>query len=99
MRKPRHATRIALAALLALPLAIGACAKKPEPTPVPVLSGAELACVTRAAEASGLDASTITVAPTASTKTGDTIYTVTAGGVDYTCVVAPDMTVSQFAAQ
>ena len=49
----------ALAALLALPLAISACAKPPAPPPAPVLSAAEQACVARAAATSGLNPATI----------------------------------------
>ncbi len=85
--------------MLVLPMAFAACAKKPEPVMVPALSAPEQACVDRAAATTGADPTAISVTPTASTKTGDTIYTVTANGVAYNCVVGPDMTVSVFGAQ
>ena len=43
-----------------------------------------------------VDATTVTVTPTALTKVGDTIYTVVADGVGYTCVASPDGTVTSF---
>jgi len=84
-------------AMAALPLLVAACAREPEPEVV-VLAGPELACAEQAAIASGLDASVVTVTPTASTKTGATIYTATAGDAAYTCVVEVDGTVSSFTA-
>lgn len=92
--------RLGLAAAILLPVTIAACHRnEPEPVAVPIMSGAEQACATRAAETTGADASTVTVVPTASTKTGESIYTVTANGVNYNCVVGPDLTVSSFTAQ
>lgn len=88
----------ALAALLALPLAISACAKPPAPPPAPVLSAAEQACVARAATTSGLNPATIGILPATPTKTGDMVYSVTAGAVSYSCVTAPDGTVTHFKA-
>ena len=38
----------------------------------------------------------MTVVPTATTKSGATIYTATVGGMDYTCVVEIDSTISTF---
>ncbi len=84
-------------AMAALPLLVAACAREPEPE-VLIVSGPELACAEQAAIASGLDASVITVTPTASTKTGATIYTATAGDAAYNCVVEVDGTVSSFTA-
>jgi hypothetical protein len=92
-------TRSSLAAALLLPLVFAACARQPEPAPVPVLSAAEQACVDRAAGVTGADPATVTITPTAATKTGDTIYTVVANGQAYSCTVAPDLTVAQFAMQ
>ena len=91
--------KIGIVVALLLPVAMAACAKKPEPMATPVLTGPEQACATRAAQVTGADASTVTVVPTASTKTGDTIYTATANGLNYNCVVGPDMMVSTFSAQ
>lgn len=91
--------RASLAMMLVLPMAFAACAKKPEPVPVPVMSAGEQACVDRAVATTGADPTSVAVTPTASTKTGDTIYTVTANGVGYSCVVAPDLTVASFSAQ
>ena len=84
-------------AMAALPLLVAACAREPEPE-VLIVAGPELACAEQAAIASGLDASVITVTPTASTKTGATIYTATAGDAAYNCVVEVDGTVSSFTA-
>ena len=41
----------------------------------------------------------VAVTPVASTKEGDTIYTVVAGGVAYNCVASPDGTVRSFQPQ
>lgn len=92
-------TKTGLAAALVLPMVFAACNRTPEPVPValPVMSGAEQACADRAAQISGLGPEAVTVVPTASTKTGATIYAASAGGVDYTCVVEIDMSVSTFA--
>ncbi len=84
-------------AMAALPLLVAACAREPEPE-VLFVPGPELACAERAAIASGLDASVVTVTPTASTKTGATIYTATAGDAAYNCVVEVDGTISSFTA-
>ncbi len=89
-----------LAAALLLPMVFAACARQePETVAVPALSTAERACVDRAVAATGADPAAVTVAPTAATKTGDTIYTVVADGQAYSCTVAPDLTVAQFAMQ
>jgi len=86
-------------AMAALPLLVAACAREPEPEPeVLFVPGPELACAERAAIATGLDASVVTVTPTASTKTGATIYTATAGDAAYNCVVEVDGTISSFTA-
>ena len=77
-----------------------ACARQqPETVAVPALSAAEQACVDRAVATTGADPATVTITPTAATKTGDTIYTVVANGQAYSCTVAPDLTVAQFAMQ
>lgn len=77
-------------------LALAAC-QKPAPTPpAPVLTPAEAACAAQAASVSGVDVGTVTVVPTSSTKTGATVYTATAGGKDYMCVVEVDQTISTF---
>ncbi len=85
-----------IGAALALPLGIAACAKKPEVPPAPIRTAAEEACAAAAATATGLDASVVTVSPTASTKTGGTIYTAQVGDQSFTCVVEPDLSVSTF---
>ena len=82
-------------AMAALPLLVAACAREPEPE-ILIVAGPELACAEQAAVATGLDASTITVTPTASTKTGATVYTATAGDAAFNCVVEVDGTVSSF---
>ena len=92
-------TKINLALMLIAPVAIAACAKTPPPPPPPVLSPGEQACVARGAEAAAVDAGTVTVTPTSSTKVGDTIFTVVANGVAYTCVASPDGVVSVFQPQ
>ncbi len=89
-------TRFGLAALVAVPIALAACHREPPPPPVPVQTAGEAACAARAAQAAGVDAATVTVIPTASTKTGATIYTASVNGVDYRCVVEVDSTVSTF---
>ena len=62
------------------------------------MSAAEQACADRAATLAGVDPTAVGVVPTATTKSGATIYTASAGGVDYTCVVEVDLTISQFEA-
>ena len=89
-------TRLALATALMLPVVLAACQRTPPPPPAPVMSAAEAACAARAAEVAGVDTATVTVVPTASTKTGATIYTATVGNTAYTCVVEIDQTVSTF---
>ena len=93
-------TRTSIAAALVLPMAVVACNRTPEPEPapmvMPMMSGPEQACADRASQMSGLGPEAVTVMRTASTKTGATIYTASAGGVDYTCVVELDMSVSTF---
>jgi len=84
-------------AMAAAPLVLAACAREPEPE-VLFVAGPEQACAEQAAIASGLDASVVAVTPTASTKTGATIYTATAGDAAYTCVVEVDGAVSSFTA-
>lgn len=94
-----QSARIGAVAFLALPLAIAACSKPAPPPPAPMMSLSEEACAARAATTTGLDVSTVTIMPTSSTKTGDTVYAVTAGAATYTCVASPDGTISSFAAQ
>lgn len=89
-------TKLGLAAALLVPVVLAACHKAPPPPPPPVLSPGEAACAARAAELAGVDAGTVVVVPTASTKTGATIYTATVGDTDYTCVVEIDSTISTF---
>ena len=91
--------RAILALMLIAPLAIAACQKPPPPPPAPVLSPAEQACIAAGAQTAGVDPATVSVTPTASTKMGDTIFTVVAGGVAYTCVASPDGAVSSFQPQ
>ena len=69
---------------------MAACAKQPPPPPAPVLSPAEQACIATGAQTGAADPTTVTVVPTSSTKVGDTIYTVVANGIAYTCVASPD---------
>jgi nitrous oxide reductase accessory protein NosL len=85
-----------LAATLMVPVVLAACQRTPPPPPAPVQTAAEAACAARAAEVAGVDAGLVTVVPTASTKTGATIYTASVGDTDYTCVVEFDQTVSTF---
>ena len=93
-------TRSTLAAVLLLPMVFAACARQqPETVAVPTLSAAVQVCVDRAVATTGADPAVVTITPTASTKTGDTIYTVVANGQAYSCTVAPDLTVAQFAMQ
>ena len=61
-----------------------------------MLSPGEAACAAQAAQVAGVDAATVTVVPTATTKTGATIYTATVGDTDYTCVVEVDSSISTF---
>jgi hypothetical protein len=84
------------AAVLIVPIALAACNRQPPPPPAPVMSAAEAACAARAAELSGVDAGTVVVTPTATTKEGATIYTATVGATSYTCVVEFDQTISNF---
>jgi hypothetical protein len=92
-------TKTSLALILIVPIAMAACAKKSPPPPVPVLSPAEQACIAQGAQVAGVDPSTVTVTPVSSTKVGDTIYSVVAGGIGYTCVASPDGTVTSFEPQ
>ena len=87
-----------LAVALLAPVVLAACAREPEPAPAPVMSAAEQACADRAASLAAVDPTAVSVVSTATTKSGATIYTASAGGVDYTCVVEVDLTISQFAA-
>ena len=89
-------TRFGFAALVAVPIVLAACQREPPPPPPPVLSPGEAACAARAAQLAGVDAATVTVVPTASTKSGATIYTTSVNGVDYRCVVELDTTISTF---
>ncbi|PZQ49270.1 MAG: hypothetical protein DI556_12015 [Rhodovulum sulfidophilum] len=94
----RVPARLAVPVLLGGALVVGACAKKaPEPVPV-TLSPQEQACVDRATAVTAADPAAISIVPSTSTKTGDMIYAVTAGGVTYNCVVAPDNAVTSFSA-
>ena len=90
-------TKIELVAL-ALPVVVLAACQRPEPPPppTPTQTAGELACAAQAAAAAGVDQGTVTVTPTTSTKSGATVYTVTAGDQQYTCVVEIDQTVSAF---
>ncbi len=92
-------TRTSLSLMLILPVAMAACAKHPAPPPAPVMSPAEQACVAQGAALAAVDATTVTITPTASTKEGDTIYTVVADGIAYNCVASPDGTVTTFQPQ
>lgn len=92
-------TRSALAVMLIAPIALAACNRQPPAPAAPLLSSGEQACVAQGAQAAGVDAATVTVAPAAATKVGDTIYTVVAGGAGYDCVVSPAGVVTSFAAQ
>jgi hypothetical protein len=92
-------TRTSLALCLIVPIAIAACAKKEPPPPAPILSPAEQACIAQGAAAAGVDPATVTATPVSSTKVGDTIYSVVAGGIGYNCVASPDGTVSSFQPQ
>jgi streptogramin lyase len=89
--------RFGILMMAALSLLVAACAREPVPE-VLIVAGPELACAEQAAVATGLDASVITVTPTASTKTGATVYAVNAGGAGFNCVVEVDGTVSSFTA-
>ena len=87
----------ALALSLFAPLAVlAACNRQPPPPPAPMLSAAEQACLDQGAAIAAVDASTVTVTPVSSTKAGDTIYSVVAGGVAYNCVASFDGTVTSF---
>jgi hypothetical protein len=89
-------TRSGLAAV-ALPLVVLAACQRPAPEPpAPVVSPGEAACAAQAAQVAGVDPATVTVVPTATTKSGATIYTATVGETDYTCVVELDSTISTF---
>lgn len=89
-------TRLGLAAL-ALPVFVLVACQKPAPPPAaPVLTPAEAACAAQAAQIAAVDISTVTVVPSTTTKTGATVYTATAGGKDYMCVVEIDQSVSAF---
>jgi hypothetical protein len=87
--------RVGLAAMLTVPVVLAACQRTPPP-PEPVVNPAEAACAARAAELAGVDAATVDVVPTTSTKTGATVYTATVGDTSYTCVVEADLTISTF---
>ncbi len=92
--------RLSLLAVLGPLVIVAACAPKPAPPPAPVMTGPEQVCANRGAATAKVDVSTVTVVPTSSTKTGDTIYTVTAGGIAYNCVVEPNgTTISTFSPQ
>ena len=89
-------SKIGLVAL-ALPVVVLAACQQPEPAPVlPTQTAGELACAAQAAAAAGVDQGTVTVVPTSSTKSGATVYIVTAGEQQYTCVVEIDQSVSAF---
>lgn len=86
-----------IAAALALPVAMAACAPKPPPPPpAPVMSPAEEACSALVLQTAGVTEGDVTIGPVASTKTGATVYQASFGGVDYTCVVEIDNTISSF---
>ena len=89
-------TKFGFAALVAVPLVVAACQREPAPPPAPIQSPGEAACAARAAQLAGVDPATVTVVPTASTKSGASVYTASAGGVDYRCVVELDSTISTF---
>lgn len=89
-------TKLGLAALVLPVIVLAACQKHEEPAPAPVQTAGELACAAQGAAAAGVDQGTVTVVPSTSTKTGATVYTVTAGASQYTCVVEIDQSVSAF---
>ena len=89
-------TRLGLATALLVPVIMAGCQRTPPPPPAPILSAGEAACAAQAAQLSGVDPATVVVSPTSSTKTGATIYTVTAGANSYTCVVEIDNSISTF---
>ncbi|WP_297976852.1 hypothetical protein [uncultured Amaricoccus sp.] len=92
-------TRTSLALTLIVPIAIAACAKQEPPPPAPILNPGEQACIAQGAAAAGVDPATVTATAVSSTKLGDTIYSVVAGGVGYNCVASPDGTVTSFQPQ
>lgn len=88
------------AALLALPLVVAACAQPAAPpAAAPTLTPGEQACAAQAAQAAGVDVATVSVTPTTATKTGGTVYSVTAGAHSFMCVVEADQKVSVFKPQ
>jgi hypothetical protein len=89
-------TRFGRAAIVMMvPVVFSAC-QRAAPPPAPVVNPAEAACAAQAAQTAGVDAATVDVVATTSTKTGATVYTATAGNTSYTCVVEPDLTISTF---
>ncbi len=85
-----------IAAAVALPVVIAGCQRTPEPPPAPVMSPAEEACAALAIQAQGLTEGDATVGAVAATKTGATVYDVSLNGIDYTCTVEVDGTISAF---
>jgi hypothetical protein len=83
-------------AVAALPLAIAACAPKPEVPPAPTMTPAEEACSALALQQLGLTEGDAIVTPVSSTKTGATIYNVQIGDSNFTCAVEIDNTISAF---
>lgn len=89
--------RALIMAGLALPVALAACARQPA-EPARMLAAGEQACVDAAVAATGAEPAAVAVTMVSIAKMGATLYAVSAGGVAYTCVVEPDLTVSRFTA-
>jgi hypothetical protein len=91
--------KIARLAVLAVPLVLVACAQPHETVEVVQTgpTGRAEVCAARAAELAGFTVAEVDVQQVAATKTGDTIYNVAVGDAAYTCAVAPDYTITQFA--
>lgn len=89
-------TKWKILALCAVPLAAAACSREPPPPPAPVLGMGEQACVDRTVASTAADSASVAVMASGATKSGDTIYTTSAGGAEFTCVVSPGGTVTSF---
>ena len=86
-----------IAAALALPVAIAACSREPEPPPAPVMSPAEEACSALAMQAAGADRGRRDRhAGRGDQDRGDGLRRERSNGVDYSCTVEIDNTISAF---